>query len=231
MKRFWKEATVAEVQGGWQVLLDGRAVKTQAGSAQVVPNKALAEALAGEWAAQGETVDPQSLPLRDLADLAIDVIAPDRAGAEAKLLGYGETDTLCYRAEPDEPLHARQLEVWEPLLKAAESRWDIHFERVGGVIHRPQSQATLAQLEKVLAAQDNFSLAALTTVTSLAASLVVGLGALEPGADTAALWTAAELEEYWQVELWGEDEEAAQRRARRFAAFCSAVRFSELAYD
>ena len=231
MKRLWKEATVAEVQGGWQVLLDGRAVKTQAGSAQVVPNKALAEALAGEWAAQGETVDPQSLPLRDLADLAIDVIAPDRAGAEAKLLGYGETDTLCYRAEPDEPLHARQLEVWEPLLKAAESRWDIHFERVGGVIHRPQSQATLAQLEKVLAAQDNFSLAALTTVTSLAASLVVGLGALEPGADAAALWAAAELEEYWQVELWGEDEEAAQRRARRFAAFGSAVRFSELAYD
>lgn len=231
MKRLWKEATVAEVQGGWQVLLDGRAVMTQAGSAQIVPTRALAEALAGEWAAQGETVDPQSLPLRDLADLAIDVIAPDRAGAEAKLLGYGETDTLCYRAEPDEPLHARQLEVWEPLLKAAESRWDIHFERVGGVIHRPQSQATLAQLEKVLAAQDNFSLAALTTVTSLAASLVVGLGALEPGADAAALWAAAELEEYWQVELWGEDEEAAQRRARRFAAFGSAVRFSELAYD
>lgn len=231
MKRFWKDATVAEAQGGWQILLDARAVKTQAGSAQIVPNKALAEALASEWAAQGETVDPQSLPLRDLADLAIDVIAPDRSGAVAKLLGYGETDTLCYRAEPDEPLHARQLEVWEPLLGGAEARWDVHFERISGVIHRPQSEATLARLEQVLAAQDNFTLAALTTLTSLAASLVVGLSALEPGADAEMLWAAAELEEYWQVELWGEDEEAAQRRARRFAAFAAAMRFGELARD
>ena len=231
MKRFWKEATVAEVQGGWQVLLDGRAVKTQAGSAQIVPSKALADALAAEWAAQGDTVDPDSLPVRDLADLAIDVIAPDRAGAIAKLLGYGETDTLCYRAEPDEQLHARQLEVWEPLLKSAEARWDIHFERVNGVIHRPQSEATLTRLEKVLAAQDQFTLAALTTLTSLAASLVIGLSALEPGADAAALWAAAELEEVWQADLWGKEEEAEARRARRFAAFAAAMRFGELTRD
>jgi len=156
MKRFWKEATTAQVAGGWQVMLDGRAVKTQAGSQQIVPNEALAAALAAEWAAQGETVNPDSLPLRDLADLAIDVIAPVRAGAIAHLLRYGETDTLCYRAEPDEPLHARQLEVWEPLLGAAEARWDVHFERIAGIIHRPQSPATLARLEQVLTAQDNF---------------------------------------------------------------------------
>jgi len=229
MKRFWKDATVTEVADGWQVLLDGRAVKTQAGSQQVVASRALADALAAEWAAQGEDIDPQSLPLRDLADLAIDVIAPDRTGAVAKLLGYGETDTLCYRAEPDEPLHARQLEIWEPLLKAAETRWDVHFERISGVIHRPQSAATLARLEKALTVQSDFALAALTTLTSLAASLVIGLAAIEPGADVQALWAAAELEELWQVELWGEDHEAAQRRALRFAAFGSAMRFAELA--
>jgi chaperone required for assembly of F1-ATPase len=229
MKRFWKDVTVADLAGGWQVMLDSRAVKTQAGSQQIVAARALAEALAAEWAAQGEDIDPQSLPLRDLADLAIDVIAPDRAGAVAKLLGYGETDTLCYRAEPDEPLHARQLEVWEPLLKAAETRWDVHFERISGVIHRSQSSATLARLEKVLAAQDPFALAALTTLTSLAASLVIGLAAIEPGADTEALWTAAELEELWQVELWGEDSEAADRRVRRYAAFRSAAKFAALA--
>lgn len=228
MRRFWKEATVAEVEGGWQVMLDGRAVKTQAGSAQIVPNRALAEALADEWAAQGDTVDPQSLPLRDLADLAIDVIAPDRAGAVAKLRGYGETDTLCYRAEPDEPLHARQLEVWEPPLCAAEARWQIHFERINGVIHRPQSDATLARLEQVLAAQDNLTLAALTTLSSLAASLVIGLAAIEPGADGAALWAAAELEEVWQADLWGKEAEAEERRARRFAAFGAARNFAEL---
>ncbi|MFM5917362.1 MAG: ATP12 family chaperone protein [Novosphingobium sp.] len=228
MKRFWKDAVVAAVEGGWQVLLDGRAVKTQGGSAQVVTSRALAGALAAEWTAQGEEIDPQSLPLRDLADLAIDVIAPDRTGAVAQLLRYGETDTLCYRADPDEPLHARQIEVWEPLLKAAETRWDLHFERVSGIIHRPQSAATLAQLEKALAAQSDFTLAALTTLTSLVASLVIGLAAIEPDADVGALWAAAELEELWQVELWGEDAEAAQRRARRFAAFRNAARFAAL---
>ena len=228
MKRFWTEATVTAANGGWRVLLDGRAVKTQAGSAQVVPSESLALGMAAEWAAQGPTVDPVSLPLRDLADFAIDVIAPGRAAATAQLLRYAETDTLCYRAEPGEPLHARQLALWEPLLSAAEARWDVHFERVSGVIHKPQSTATLAQLERVLAAYDPFTLAALTTLSALAASLTIALAALQPGADAAALWNAANLEEDWQIELWGADAEAAERRALRFAAFSAAQRFAWL---
>ena len=210
------------------MVLDGRAVKTQAGSAQLVPSEPLALAMAAEWAAQGPTVDPVSLPLRDLADFAIDVVAPGRAAATAQLLRYAETDTLCYRAEPDEPLHDRQLTLWEPLLTAAETRWDIHFERVSGVIHRPQSTATLARLERVLAAHDHYTLAALTTLSALAASLTIALAALEPGADPAALWNAANLEEDWQIELWGADAEAAERRALRLAGFSAAQRFAQL---
>ena len=173
-------------------------------------------------------MDPLTLPLRDLADLAIDVIAPDRTGTTAALLRYGETDTLCYRAEPEEPLHARQIELWEPLLVAAEARWDVHFERVSGVIHRPQSSDTLARIERVLAAQDNYTLAALTTLSALAASLVIALAALEPNADAVQLWNASNLEEDWQAELWGSDAEAAERRARRLAAFSAAQRFAWL---
>ena len=229
MKRFWTEATVAAAGDGWQVLLDGRAVKTQAGSAQVVPTSALAAALADEWAAQGPTVNPASLPLRDLADLAIDVIAADRAGTIAALLRYAETDTLCYRAEREEPLHARQIELWEPLLLAAEARWQVQFERVSGVIHRPQSVATLARLEGVLAAHDHFTLAALTTLSALAASLTIALHAIQPGAAAGVLWNAANLEEDWQAELWGTDAEAVQLRVRRLAAFTAAQRFAQLA--
>ncbi len=228
MKRFWSDAAVSAAGGGWQVLLDARPVKTQAGSAQVVPSAALAAALAAEWAAQGPTVNPDSLPLRDLADLAIDVIAADRAGTIAALLRYAETDTLCYRAEPEEPLHARQLELWEPLLLAAEARWQVQFTRISGVIHRPQSAATLAQLERALAAYDHFTLAALTTLSALAASLAIALAALEPGADPDMLWDAANLEEDWQAALWGRDAEAVQLRARRLAAFGSAQRFAQL---
>lgn len=228
MKRFWIDAAVSAAGDGWQVLLDARPVKTQAGSTQVVPTAALAAALAAEWAAQGPTVNPDSLPLRDLADLAIDVIAADRAGTIAALLRYAETDTLCYRAEPEEPLHARQLELWEPLLLAAEARWQVQFTRISGVIHRPQSAATLAQLERALAAYDHFTLAALTTLSALAASLAIALAALEPGADPDMLWDAANLEEDWQAALWGRDAEAVQLRARRLAAFGSAQRFAQL---
>ena len=229
MKRFWKEVGVSPAADGWSVTLDGRALKTQGKRAQVIPSRALAEALAGEWAAQGEEIDPASFVLRDLADMAIDVIAEGREAAIIDLLRYAETDTLCYRAEPDEPLHARQLELWEPLLRAAEARWDVHFERVSGVIHRPQSPATLARLKAVLDAKDTFALSALATLTALSASLVIGLAALERDADARQLWTAAELEEDWQAELWGRDEEAEARRARRFAAFSAALDFARLA--
>ncbi|MBN8485279.1 MAG: molecular chaperone [Sphingomonadales bacterium] len=229
MKRFYKQAGIAAEGGAFRVTLDGRGVKTQGGQPQLVPTAALAEALAGEWAAQGEEIDPAAFVLRDLADLALDVIGPDRAGAIATLLRYAETDTLCYRADPDEPLHARQQELWEPLLTAAEARYDIHFERISGVLHRPQPAETLKRLETVLAAKDDFALAALTTLTTLAASLTVGLAALEPRADVPALWQAAELETEWQAQLWGRDSEAETRQAKRFAAFSAAARFAELA--
>ena len=228
MKRFYKDASAAAEDAGWRVLLDGRRVKTQGGRAQIVPTEALAAALAAEWAGQGEEIDPAQLVLRDLADYAIDVIAADRAAVLADLLRYAETDTLCYRAEPDEPSHGRQLELWEPLLLAAEARWDIQFERVAGIIHRAQPAETLARLEAVLAPKDAFTLAALVTLTTLSASLVIGLAALEPDADLALLWRASELEADWQIEQWGQDDEAEVRAARRFTAFSAAARFAGL---
>ncbi len=229
MKRFYKDVATAAEGAGWKVTLDGRAIKTAGGKPQVVPSIALATAMAAEWAAQGEELDPGLFMLRDLADYAIDVVAGDPAEVIATLLRYAETDTLCYRAEPDEPLAARQAELWEPLLRTAEARWDVHFERVAGIIHRPQPDATLRRLELVLQAESAFVLAALNTLTSLAASLVIGLAALAPDADLAALWDAAELEGDWQAELWGKDHEAEERRARRLAAFCKAAEFARAA--
>lgn len=229
MKRFYKDVTVARADDGWRVLLDGRAIKTAGGRAQVVPTEALAEALAAEWAAQGEKIDPAAFRFRDLADFAIDAAAPARDETIRGLLSYAETDTLCYRADEGEALHDRQLEVWEPLLAAAERRWDIRFERVGGVIHRAQPAATLARMEAVMAAETDFALAALRMTASLAASLVIGLAAIAPGADPQGLWAAASLEEEWQADLWGRDAEAEERRARRFADFAGAARFASLA--
>jgi chaperone required for assembly of F1-ATPase len=229
MKRFYKRVTLGQEAEQWRVLLDGRGIKTVAGRPQLVPTRALAEALAEEWASQREEIDPAQFVLRDIADYAIDVVGQERAETIRALVAYAGTDTLCYRAEPDEPLHEHQKEVWDPLLHAAEARWDVHFERINGIIHRPQPAATLARMEAVLAAESDFALAALNTLTNLASSLVVGLAALAPGADAELLWSAANLEEDWQAELWGKDYEAEERRAKRFATFEAAMRFAELA--
>ena len=229
MKRFYKEAAASAVDGGWQVMLDGRGVKTPGRAPQIVPSRALAEALAEEWAAQSEKIDPKALPMRDLADYAIDVVAADRTALIATLLGYAETDTLCYRADPEEPLFRRQLDMWEPLLQSIEAEHAIRLERVSGVIHRPQPEASLAALRTALEGLDAFTLAALHTLVSLAASLTVGLAALRPDADADALWDAASLEEDWQTELWGQDAEAAARRALRLETFRLASRFAAMA--
>ena len=229
MKRFWTDVAVAPQPAGWQVTLDGRPIRTAARAPQILPTRALAELLAAEWAGQGPEVDPQAFPARDLADYAIDVVAHDPAATAATLIAYAETDTLCYRADPDEPLHRAQHATWEPLLTATETREGIAFTRVCGVIHRPQPPATLAHLAARLAALPPFVLAALTTMASLAASLVVALAALDPTADLAALWAAACLEEEWQADLWGRDPEAEARRAGRAQSFAAAARFAQLA--
>lgn len=228
MKRFYKEVTVAPAEGGWRVLLDGRAIKTALGKDQVVPNEALASALAVEWADQGEEIDTTHFLFRDLADYAIDIVRADRATAINGMLRFAETDTLCYRADPEDPLFRRQQDIWEPFLQAAEKRHDIHFERISGIMHRPQSPATRDALRTFLEKQDDFTLAALNTLASLAASLTIALAALEHEADAKALWDAANLEEDWQVELWGEDALAKDLRDKRAAEFANALRFAEL---
>lgn len=228
MKRFWKEVAVQQAADGWQVALDSQPVRTQGGAPQIVPTRALADILAAEWAVQGDKVDPAAFPTRDMADYAIDMVVPDRAAVVAKILRFAETDTLCYRADPDEPLWKRQWAVWEPIVTAFEAREGVRLERVSGIVHKPQPPATLAALRMRLEALDPFTLAALETMTSLSASLCVGLSALAHGADVAALWDAAELEETWQVELWGSEAEAEARRQRRRTDFERAVKFARV---
>ncbi|MBD3729006.1 MAG: molecular chaperone [Sphingomonadales bacterium] len=228
MKRFYKQAAAAPVDGGWQVMLDGRGVKSVGGRPQVVPTQALAEAMAAEWGAQGEEIDPAGFILRDQADYAIDVVAPDPGKAVAALLAFAGSDTLCYRADPEDALFRRQQDVWEPLLGALETAEGVRFERISGIIHRRQPEATLARLQARLDEYDPFTLAALGTMASLAASLCIALAALDPAADSAALWQAANLEEVWQAELWGEDVQAAERLARRGLEFATAREFAQM---
>ena len=231
MKRFYTRVHVERAASGHQVFLDGRPLKTQGGRQQVVDSLALAEALASEWDGQGETIDPARFAYRDMADYALDTLPEGRAAAIAKLLRYAETDTLCYRADPDEPLWHRQRDMWDPLVKTLEAREGIVLERVSGVVAKPHAPATMDRLKARVESLDDFTLAALEQLTALSASLCVGLAALGHDADGEALWAAANLEEDWQIEQWGADEEAAARRAKRLEAFLKAMAFVRLAQN
>jgi chaperone required for assembly of F1-ATPase len=229
VKRFYREVSHEPVAGRWRVLLDGRPVRTQGGNAQIVPTEALAAALAAEWRDQDEEIDPSRFRLRDMADYAIDQVAANREGIVAELLGYAGTDTLCYRADPDEALYRHQRDEWEPILTTFEAREGVRFERASGIVHRAQPEETMERLGARLATLDDFTLAALQPMTALAASLVIALSALEPDADADGLWRAASLEEEWQADLWGRDEAAEARRARRREDFTAACDFARLA--
>ncbi|UYY79121.1 ATP12 family chaperone protein [Sphingomonas sp. R1] len=224
MKRFWKTVTIAD----GAIELDGRPVRTPARALLTLPTPQLAEAVAEEWRSVGDELDPRAMPLTGLANAAIDQIAPNPAPFAADLARYGESDLLCYRAEMPEPLVERQAAQWDPLLDWARTRYDAHFETTAGIMHRPQPPATIARLQEVVAALDPFRLAALSPVVTISGSLVAALALLEGAADRDTVWRAAQLDEDWQAEQWGEDELATRARNVRRADFDAAVRFLSL---
>ena len=141
MRRFWKEVALEQSTHGLGILLDGRALKTPKRNALSLPTQALADAVMQEWIDVGEMIDPLQMPLTGFANAAVDHVTPDRAGFAAAIAAYGESDAFCYRAEPDEPLAPRQAEVWDPWLDWAQTRYDVSFRRVAGVLHQPQPEA------------------------------------------------------------------------------------------
>lgn len=224
MKRFWKVVTVAADA----ILLDGRPVRTPARTPLVLPTVALAEAVAEEWRAVGEKIDPRMMPLTGFANAAIDKVAPDVACFVAGLASYSETDLLCYRAENPPELAARQREIWDPLLGWAQARYDIAFVATAGIVHKAQPPETLARLSAALAARTAFELAALSPVITIGGSLVVALMLAEDALTPDAAFDATHLDELWQAELWGEEWMAADARALRRADFVSSGRMLRL---
>lgn len=225
MKRFWKEVAVERTDAGWEIRLDGRPVRTPGRMPLALPNEALAQAIADEWRGVAEDIDPRAMPLTGLANAAIDRIAPDTAGFAVALANYGESDLLCYRSDHPALLRERQDKVWNAPLNWARGRYDVHFEIVTGIVHRGQPVATLTRLADAIAAQDAFALAALNQVVTITGSLVLALALAEGAMDADAVWQAANLDEDWQTEQWGEEMFATQARAVRQADYDAAVRF------
>ena len=228
-KRFWKAASVVEVEGSFAIELDGRGVKTPAKQAMHVPTHAMASAIAQEWDAQVEIINPNTMPVTKTANAAIDKVTVQHAEVAQLLVAYGDSDLLCYRADAPEELVARQNVHWNSILDWAEDALGARLEPRTGVIHAPQNPLAVEALSRRTHALDAFELAAFHDLVSLSGSLVLGFAATMDARPAEELWTISRLDELWQEEQWGEDEEATAMALIKRDAFLHAKRMFDLA--
>ena len=200
MKRFWTAAELAEVEGGFGIMLDDRPLKTPARATLIVPTRALGEAITTEWRDCGEKIDPRAMPMTGLANAAIDRVASNPEKFAAELARYAEADLFCYRAEGPETLVERQRASWDLKLAWARRRFDVDFAIGSGILHIPQPEATVKQLAAGLAALGAFRLAALSPLVTIGGSLVAALALAEQAFSADLLWDAISLDERWQLE-------------------------------
>lgn len=228
-KRFWSEVTTAPVEGGYGLFLDGRPVKTPAKSTVVVPTPILADAMADEWRAVEEVIDPNTMPMTRSANAAIDKVATQFAEVAEMIAAYGASDLLCYRAESPEALCQRQADGWDPLLDWAESAYNARLNPVAGLMPIAQEDAAVARLRTAVHAQTPFQLTALHDLVAISGSLILGLAVTRGRLTGEQAWALSRIDEDWQVEQWGEDEEASAMAAHKREALLHAERLYAMA--
>lgn len=228
-KRFWTDATAVEAGGGWTVHLDGRAVKTPAKAGLIVPTHTMAQAIAAEWDAQEDVVDPMSMPFTRSANASIDKVAVQHAEVADMLAAYADADLLCYRADGPAELVERQAAVWDPYLSWARLALGATLKPRIGLMHESQDPAALARLSELTHQHSAFELAAFHDLVSLSGSLVLGFAAAKDMDTMPKIWAASRLDEHWQIEQWGEDEEAQELENLKKTAFFHAKSFFDAA--
>jgi chaperone required for assembly of F1-ATPase len=224
-KRFYKNVAIKdEGEGGAALLLDGKTVRTPGKALLALPARALADAVAEEWRAQGERIDPSTMPLTKLANSAIDGVTGREQAVIDDIVKYAGSDLLCYRAEAPEGLVASQTKHWDPVLAWAKATLNAPLKLAEGVVHVAQPQASLERIRRELEGLDAFSLAALHVMTSLTGSALLALAVARGKLTPEEAWKAAHVDEDFQISQWGEDAEAAKRRAHRRRDFDAATR-------
>ncbi|HEU5017764.1 MAG TPA: ATP12 family protein [Pseudolabrys sp.] len=222
-KRFYARAEIGERgEAGFPVLLDGKPVRTPARRLLAAPSPALAEAIAKEWNAQTDAVDPARMPLTRLANAVIDAVADATGPVAAEVERYFESDLVCYRADGPAGLVARQSRAWDPVLAWAHETWGARFVQVEGVMFAAQPREAIAAARTAIPS-DPWRLGAVSSITTLTGSALLALAVAHAHLDAEAAWAAAHIDEDWQMEQWGRDEIAMQRRAFRYAELEAAV--------
>ncbi len=224
-KRFYKSVDVARSEEGYAVTLDGRPLRTPGKKVPIVlPALDLAQVMAEEWAAQGEFIDAATMPMTRLINSAVERGEDMVPAFRAEIGKFAANDLLLYRADSPQELVAEQERVWDGALVQLARKFDVAFQPTFGIIHQPQPAATLAKLDAALEGQGLLSLTALVSITGITGSGLLAIALLHELMDSDAVWLAAHVDEDHQIGLWGEDEEASERRAKRRVEFDMAVR-------
>lgn len=227
-KRFWKQAEASPCDGGFTVTLDGRAVKTPAKRLLVLPTLQMAEVIAAEWDAQQGRVKPETMPATRAANSAIDNVAIQFAAVAGDLARYGETDLLCYRATAPQELIDRQADAWDPLLAWSAAALRAPLIATAGVMHIRQPETSIAKLSAQIHAFTPFQLAAVHDLIAISGSLVLALAVTRGRLSLDEAWRLSRIDETWQNELWGIDEDAAALESLKRQAVAEAGRFFAL---
>ncbi|RPE63306.1 chaperone required for assembly of F1-ATPase [Pacificibacter maritimus] len=228
-KRFWKETTVAPVEGGFTVLLDGRNVRTPAKALLVVPTQDLAEHIRIEWDAQEGKIDPNSMPFTRGANAAIDKVRIQHAEVADMLSEYGDSDLVCYRASYPRELVAMQAEAWDPIIAWVKDRFGAALQTREGVMPVPQDQASLDLLRQHVHGFTEFELSAFHDLVALTGSLALGLAATESIYSEKDLWDRSRIDETFQISQWGADDDATSIAEIKRDSFFHAYRFFHMA--
>jgi chaperone required for assembly of F1-ATPase len=229
LRRFFKEAATAPAESGFIVTLDGKPVKTPARKALWAPTQALAEALAGEWAGQGEEIDPAAMPLTRLFNSALDGVAERLEEVEADVVRHAACDLICYRADEPETLVARQSAAWDPYLAFARDAFGAKFLLAEGAMFQAQPPAAVAAVAAGVRAYVGagdaaaLRLAALHTKTTLTGSCLIALAVALQRAAVEDAWRAAHVDEDFQLAVWGADADAMARREARYVEMRAAA--------
>lgn len=208
LKRFWKKAEVESVTGGFGIALDGRPLKTPLKRPLVLPSAALAAEVAAEWQAVEGKVDTSQMPYTRFAHAALDQAVDEQSEIAAKVALYGETDLLCYRAESPHELTERQRLAWEPLLEWCSWEMAAPLISTSGIVHVAQPITSLQNLTSQVEGFSGFALTALYDWTTISGSLVLALAVAKGRLTAAEAWTFSRVDENWQEEQWGADDEA-----------------------
>lgn len=228
MKRFYKSAAVSQSDQGFAIHLDGKPVKTPAKNFLVLPGAALADAIAAEWAEQGEDIDAHAMRLTRLANSAIDRVVEHRDIVVSEIAGYAETDLVCYRASTPEELARRQEDGWGPLVLWMKDRHGIGFDTTTGLLPIPQSSNCIDTVRSVVETFGGFQLAGLHLVTVCCGSIAIGLAVADGRIDGATAWELSLIDETYQIEEWSEDPDATKRRAGLLLDIVAAAEFLRL---